>query len=144
MQNTFILPKLKRNSYNTLAWIRDTPSVWNRAWHREGVLSLSVEWMSLGIVALTSENQWLNQMVFIAFFFFINFISFRTGSDNECWYFLLFVIIINIILKWLFFPLLSGLLHLGVWNNPGSKGTVTSPFFFFSCINNTWPWDAYL
>lgn len=37
-------------------------------------------------------------------FLFITFISFRTGTDNECWYFLLFVIIINIILKMVLLP----------------------------------------
>lgn len=71
----------------------------------------------------------MNHMICIfVLFVFISFIRFRIGIDNECWYFLL---LSTLLCKLLFFTLLSfsGLLHLGVWNNPGSKGTINSSFF---------------
>lgn len=61
--------------------------------------------------------------------------STRIGTDNKYWYLLLSFYFV----KWLFLPLpsFSGLLHPGVWNNPGSEGTINSSAVL--CIISIWP-----
>lgn len=101
-------------------------------WHMEDTPLIFVEWKNLGIVTIKWVTDWIIWSAFL-FCFVISFFSFRIGADNECWYFLLLSILLC---KLLFSTLLffSGLLHLGVWNNPGSKGTINSSCFVFSAL----------
>lgn len=123
-----------------LIWIGDFglfgflryPKCLEHGWHLEDTLLIFVEWKNLGIVTIKRVTDWTIWSAFL-FCFVISFISFRLGTDNKCWYFSLLSILLC---KLLFSTLLffSGLLHLGVWNNPRSKGIINYFCFIFSAL----------